>query len=201
MDLSDRPAAMLTSRQRGVITGEADIGPRGKRSSRARIRARLRAGFADCHLILQNMGVDDIKTALEQREPPTPGSGEEAALENGMASAIGLIHLAGLDRITRPPSKETGTRKPFTDTRFVEARATKGIRLALNRLGMSVETVDVNIDITVGEEFAGLDDLDAAELAEYSESTLLQARQEGAIERGQFMDAMDEKGRVLDSEE
>lgn len=198
MGSDDPPSALLTSRQRKILQGEADITPRAERAARARIRERLRATIQDFTILSSGLDPQDIKKALARRASPpsdrergTPLPAEvqeEIRLENGLADAIGIAYLAGLER---------SSHRPDTDVRFVEGRAEKGIRRALNQLGRSVKIIDVKVDIELGEEFDDLTGLTAAELAEYSMAELQQAHLDGAITDEQFFEAMEKQGRVV----
>jgi hypothetical protein len=153
----------------------------------------------DLDQVLRGLDPSEIQQALEVREVPEPGVyGEEAKLENGMAAAIGMMYLAGLERYGAQSGQ--GAPADLTYTRFVEERAKKGIRMVLNQLGVSTESVNVDIDIELGEEFDELAGLEASDLAEYSMSELLQAHQAGTIDNEQFMAAMDAKGMTADEE-
>lgn len=197
--------AILTPSQRNLLNTDADLSTSSGRTAKSRIRNRLRAGFIDQLLILRKLGYEDIQTALERRaspvsdrergSPPRQERQEEIALENGMAAAIGIVYLAGLER-TGPTSTEDQNALP-TNTRFVEKRAEKGIRMALNSLGRSTERIDVSIDVSLGEEFDELADLSPQALAEYSMAELQQAHLEGHITDQQFFGAMEEQGRVV----
>lgn len=189
--------SILTPSQRKLLsTDDADMNSSTARSAKARIRQRLRAGMIDFDLVLRELDPSQIQRAFELRKPPTEeGSDEEIVLENGMASAIGMVYLAGLNRRTDVPDQD---RPPeLTYTRFIEKRAEKGLRVALNKLGRSVENIDVSIDIDLGEGFDELAGLEPPALAKYSETTLLQARLDGVISQDEFMAAMDEKERLV----
>lgn len=207
MPEDELPAALLTARQRSVLRQEVDISDRGVRASHSRMRERLRATMQDFDLVLRHMEASHIQRALERRagvpdrksgEAPPPAEREEIQLENGMASAISIVYLAEIER--RAPLSAQDRTDLLTDARGVEARAEKGIRIALNRLGVSTESVDVDIDITLGEEFDHFAELDVAALAEYSMTELLQAHQAGTIDHDQFMAAMSEKGLTRNEE-
>lgn len=202
------PSALLTNAQRGYLRGEKEYRPSVEEEVRRRIRNRLRATMQDFVLVLRNLDVQDIQTALERRAGladrergetiPSPEQ-EEIRLENGMAAAIGVVYLAGLER--SPPASAQAEDDLLTYTKFVVKRAEKGVRMALNRIGVSTESVDVNIDIELGQEFDALAGLDTSELAEYSMTELLQAHQAGTIDHDQFMGAMNKKGMVFPPDE
>lgn len=197
--------AMLTPSQRELLNTGGDLNTSTGRSARERIRNRLRVGFIDQLTILRKLSYRDIQTALERRAHPpldktrgfslTTEYQEEIGLENGMAAAIGIVYLAGLER-NAPMSEEDQTALPI-HTSFVEKRAEKGVRMALNRLGRSTQRVDVSIDISLGEEFDELADLSSQALAEYSMTELQQAHLEGVITDQQFFRAMEKQGRVI----
>lgn len=207
MASNDPPAALLTPRQRKVLRKETDISDRGKRAARARMRERLRTTMMDFHLILQGLDPQSIQSALERRAAPSIGEGpgdhspevrEEILLENGLAAAIGVVFLAELER--SPPLTAEDRIDMLTDTRRLEKRTEKGVRVALNRLGVSARSVDATVDIELGEEFDELDNRDVDELAKLSTTELLQAHQSGTIDSDRFMTAMEKKGLTRDEE-
>jgi hypothetical protein len=65
MATDNTTAAVLTGRQREFLRGNADLGDRGKRAARARIRERLQAAFDDLRLIL-NSDVDGWQDDVEE---------------------------------------------------------------------------------------------------------------------------------------
>lgn len=195
----DRDRGILSVDDRKMLMGEKEYKHRqSKVNAKSRIRSRLRMGILDLYLILREMDPEDIQKALERRadqagdsrdrgEPLPVEVQEEIQLENGMAAAVGIVHLAGLERNRRSP----------TDIRFVEGKVKKGIRMALNVLNLSAKQVIVNLTIEQGEEFDALADLDPTELAAYSMTELQQAHLDGAITDEQFFGAMEEQGRLM----
>ena len=172
---------------------------RGERSARARIRERIRAGVLDATLILEKLPPEHIQQALQLHSEDDP------ALETAVSNLLGMIYLAYVDQETfdvddpgvviAPGSWSGGLDEGW----YFAWHAERGITAALNRLGVIVDDVDVDVDIDRGEEISKLGDLDTSELAEYPDSTLVQAWNAGRITDGQFADAIKAKDRDTES--
>jgi len=158
-----------------------------ERMTRSRIRDRLREGMLDLNLLLRHMDPSDIQTALESRVSTADDMPAEAELRDGLASAIGVVYLACRDRQGTAQSPEESDNRIFLDC------SDRGVRIALNRLGMTVDDVETTLDIDMGTPFPELGTLPPAELATYSMEELFHAKDRGDITKEQFDLAVEEK--------
>lgn len=173
MSEDSTPSSLLTPRQREILRGERDIGDRGKRAARARIRERIRAGVLDATLILESSEIPtkDIQTALEIRDLPEktpPENVGDLSIEAGISDTIGLLYLANIIKeelaytekggltpgnLDETPIPSDSLINQLHEGWYFERRIEKGLTHALHQSGTLVDGVDVTIDITRGERF------------------------------------------------
>lgn len=156
---------------------------------RQNIHERLRAGIPDFSIILHNLPPEEIEQALEIREIGGRGDPGDLILEIGVADAVGVAHIAYRDR-------DLGR----SEGEFIAKRVEKGIQNALNRLGKTVRSVDVSLEVDVGEDIDSFGGRGPEELAEFSIYELQQVLTEDRITPEQFMAAMEKKGLTRDEE-
>lgn len=185
MDMAERdfPTSVLTGRQREFLRGELDITPSAERSARQAIRERLHASVFDYSLInrSQKLKLEDIDKAFAETVEPEAGAVLEVM--GTIPDIIALLYTAHRDRETLDSE---GTHDGWQMEHFVET----GIERALNRLGVSYETVDAEITVKRGESLEALAD---GELTSLSTGELKQLLIADEIDSEEFADAVSAK--------
>lgn len=178
-----RKSSVLTNSLRKYLLGEKE--PSNKSEARSRIRDGLYMSVFDYHLMLNEMPIDEIRAALSEPEkeitdievtdPEDQRPDLIQKFGKALPSVFGLIFI-----------------KLFSDAKGVENQPIgwemelyieHGIRRALNRMGESVTSVNVDIDIQLGES---LEDIADSDLTELDHDTLSQLRKGGYISDEQF---------------
>lgn len=169
--------AILTPSQREYLRDKSDIEEESdrERMTRSRIRSRIRAGVQDFALVLERLDLEDVKKALE-----TPAQ-DEIAVEDGLTSMIALVYLF---------YEEHGKPSWGTTEDLFAKRIEIAIETALNQVGESATTIDVNIEVDRGPELGALADRDLDEL---SKDQLSQLHRAGLIDSDAFAEAWVEK--------
>lgn len=172
-DEYDPPSSLLTPSQRAYLRGDReDVSDGNKRAIRRRIRNRLKAGIMDCHMIVNQLPLDDIETGLQ--EPEVSDGEVYKPVGSAVSSLAALVYLKARSYEADPAQS-------------IEVDIRHGIADALGRLGVSTQTIDVTIDIETGPDLADLADEDLAEL---SRDTLLQLLNAGEISQEDFAEVV-----------
>ena len=179
----DRKSSVLTNSLRKYLLG-------GKQASneseyRSRIRDGVYMSVLDYHLILNELPIDDIRKSLSERENVIDDDRvlEFKDPEPDVLQKFGtaLPSLFGLPYIKVYADERKAENQPLGWK--MELYVERGIRRALNRMGESVTSVDVDIDIQLGEP---LEDIADSDLTELDHDTLSQLRKGGYISDDQF---------------
>lgn len=189
-DEGEFPASVLTPAQRRYLAREnggaeypngEEPSPAAKRAMRTRIRERLQTALLDFSHILEYADPDDISESFT----PLDEFKEETVIDrvgSAVPGVIGVLYLGGLE--TEMKGVEVGQNEGWHFEGTVEA----GIERALNRVGVSVRNVSVNIDIDRGEDLDDLAEGDLSELSPRELRQLLLAEKITSEELGQAME-------------
>ncbi|WP_251341970.1 hypothetical protein [Haloplanus halophilus] len=174
MSDSDRPTAILTDRQRTFLRGEGDLGERGERAARARIRDRLDAAFDDLRLIL-NTDVEAFEDDVEQ---------VLTDIDAGRMWALpALLFLWAVEHPTFSDRDDMvgvlsspGEDWPIEDriewiTESFDSQVERGVTAALEDLEFDQVPEEVDNELTVGLG-RSVSEMTPAELAELSRETI-----------------------------
>jgi len=174
----DRPSALLTPRQRDALRGESDLSERGERAARARIRKRLHASIFDLQLITSTLPLKDLDKALSEPEEYESKPGSSPPLKNALFTLPALMYLSNRHSEPTANGQPDGWQTALT----VE----HGIELALTRMGVGYDSIDVEIQV---ERAESLEELAEGDLASYSPDRLTQLHRAGVIDSDQFAQA------------
>ena len=167
----DPPSSLLTPTQRAFLRGEREnTTDSNKRAIRRRIRNRLKAGVIDSNLIVNELNVEDIGTALA--EPKVAQSQVYQPVGSSIKSLASLMYLHSRRYEVEPEE-------------VMEREIEYGITDALGRLGINTRQVSVDIEVETGED---LSDLADGDLSEVSDETLENLVQNQEITIRQFVD-------------
>ena len=141
----------------------------------------------DYHLILNELPIDDIRTALSAPEKEIdddevtdidPDPDVLNKFGTALPSLFGLPYIKLFAEEQKAENQPLGWRmEPYIE---------RGIKRALNRMGKSVATVDVDIEIQLGEP---LEEIATRDLSKLDRSELSQLRKGGYISDDQFAEA------------
>lgn len=179
MDSDELPSSLLTPRQREILKGDTDITARAQRGARARIRDRLHASIFDLHLIASTLPLADIDKALAEPDQYEAEAGTTPPLMNHLEALPALLYLHHREHETEAPSREDGWRTAI----FVES----GIEMALTRMGIGFESINVDIQVKRAEE---LDSLMGEEVKDLSQEQLSQLHRARIIDADTFGKAL-----------
>lgn len=182
-----RKTSVLTPHHRQYLMGCLD--PANEADYRRQILDGLHLSVFDFYLILREFGIDDIRKAFQEREKQARAAtvlDESEDLEPEILQKFGtaLPSLFGLPYIQLYEDERKADNQPLGWRMEMEIEL--GIQRALNRLGKSVENVDVEIEIDLGDS---LEDLAHGDLADLDHSTLSQLNQSGHISDDEFAEA------------
>lgn len=169
--------SILTNGQRDYLNGDNE--PTQERTVKARIRQRLRTALWDISLLLDEFGTDEIKKTFDDKTVFASDLVALAILAEEFSADVGMGKLEYDPE--RGHKLADGPDEP-------ETTIVGGVRRAYEKLGVSLETVEVII-----EQGRPLDELAGEELAELSDDELGQLFQSGRITRKQMSDALHEK--------
>ena len=180
-----RKSSVLTNNLRKYLLGEKE--PSNKSEARSRIRDGLYMSVFDYHLILNELPIDDIRTALSAPEKEIdddevtdidPDPDVLNKFGTALPSLFGLPYIKLFAEEQKAENQPLGWRmEPYIEN---------GIKRALNRMGKSVATVDVDIEIQLGEP---LEEIATRDLSKLDRSELSQLRKGGYISDDQFAEA------------
>ena len=180
-------AAVLTPAQRRFLvreSGAADY-PEGeepsraaKRAMRARIRERLNAAVLDLDHILHHASLNDITDALGGTDDSNKAITDQ--LGRARTGAIGLLDLADLE------AENAADVRGNKEGMFFESAVAAGISRALNRAGVSLQNISVDIEIERGED---LDELAEGDFSELSPNDIRQLYYANKISFDTFVEA------------
>lgn len=180
-----RKSSVLTNSLRKYLLGEKE--PSNKSEARSRIRDGLYMSIFDYYVILNRLSIDDIRAALSEPEKEItdievtdPEDQKEVIQKFGTAlpSLFGLPYIKIFSDEKKAENQPLGWQMEW----YVE----EGIKRALNRMGESVTSVDVDIDIQLG---GPLEEIANSDLSELDHETLSQLRKGGYISDDQFAKA------------
>ena len=178
-----RKTSVLTDSLRKYLFGQKETGRESE--DRRRIRDGIYMSVFDYHLILNELSIDDIRKALSEPEKEIDDDSvtEMKDLEPDVLQKFGtaLPSLFGLPYIKVYDDERKAENQPLGWK--MELYVEQGIRRALNRMGESVTSVNVDIDIQLGES---LEDIADSDLTELDHDTLSQLRKGGYISDDQF---------------
>lgn len=178
MDLSDRPSALLTPRQREILRGDENITDRAHRSARARIRERLQASIFDLRLLVSSFPLKDLDKALAEPDDYELKPGTSPPVENTMHVLPALLYLYHREREVDVENQPDGWR--------TSSDVERGIKKALTRMGVGYEDINVEIHVERADE---LESLAEQELESHSRDQLLQLYQAGMIDFDDVVEA------------
>ena len=190
MELPERPSALLTDRQRKVLLGESDLGDRGERAARTRIRKRLRASIFDLHIIVSALPLDDLDRALSEPEDYEFELGTQPPLINNIEALPALLYLYHREDEIASPNQTDGWRTALD----VE----EGIKTALTRMDITYNSIDVQIEVDRGPDLA---EQSEGDLADLSRGQLGQLHRAGYIDDDEFANAVIEHHQREDNAE
>jgi hypothetical protein len=177
----DRDSALLTPTQRAYYRGKSDIDPGSSRERvvRQRTRQRLRDGVLDLGLLAGNIEDRDLERSFDDDwEPGADDPFGVIHLFNQVSPALSLVFAGTSLESKYPTATEPGEDAVPETLEMFESFVTDAIgRMYVDR-GLEVESVDVSIDVSLGD---GLDDLAERDLRDLSESRLEQLLTSGAI--------------------
>jgi len=165
----DTPASILTSRQREFLRGETDLGNRGKRAARARIRSRLRASFDDLRLLLSpDASQDEVDVAKVVADIDSGRAWPLAAL----LFKWSIEHPMFTDRddladtLSKPGETSSTHEQMDRITTSFDSQIESGVSAALEfgDLDHVPEDVTNELTVTLGEPVDEMTDEDLAEL-------------------------------------
>lgn len=163
---NELPAAILTPAQREYLLGKRETTDSGERAIKSRIRKRLRTALVDINTLVRNLDPEDRKTALK----------DITDIQDYVIAAIGFFYLV-LDDVDDSPS---------TDSAFA-ILAEKGIEAALVRDGVSVNDVEITVEVDRG---GSLEDIPTDDLPRRDRQELQQLLVNGTITQDEFADAI-----------
>lgn len=180
-----RKSSVLTNNLRKYLLGKKE--PTHESEARSRIRDGLYMSVFDYHLILNELPIDDIRTALSAPEKEIdddevtdidPDPDVLNKFGTALPSLFGLPYIKLFAEEQKLENQPLGWRmEPYIEG---------GIKRALNRMGKSVATVDVDIEIQLGEP---LEEIATRDLSKLDRSELSQLRKGGYISDDQFAEA------------
>jgi len=181
-----RKSSVLTNNLRKYLLGKKE--PSNKSEARSSIRDGLYMSIFDYYLILNELPIEDIRTALSEPEKEIDDADvtDFEDLDPDVLNKFGtaLPSLFGLPYIKLFSEEKKAENQPLGWR--MELYVAQGIKRALNRMGESVRSVDVDIDIQLGKP---LKEIANSDLSELDHSTLSQLRKSGYISDDQFAEA------------
>lgn len=175
----DRNRGILTRNDREwIVNRPEDLNESTKRQKHQRIRDRLHQSIIDATILLEHMDYSDLQQAFEPRGEREVGA--RVHFLEAIDHMLGLIYLGYLDDNGEATHEDQ-------EGGYFEHSARSGIEQALNRIGYSVESLDVSIEVERGARFEEIVD----ELADQSHDTLFQLYQAGEISGNELTAALD----------
>jgi len=116
---TDRTSSLLTKSQREFLRGESDLGDRGKRAAKTRIRNRFAAGLEDATLLVRYDEPDDLVKSLDRDEL-------EAGLRSLIALSYRLAQRQGLDFSTLVETGIEAAEQPHWEQVLAKLKADPG---------------------------------------------------------------------------
>lgn len=197
----DETGAILTPTQRErLINGSEEVSSATLRMTRRRVRERIGFAMHDFSTILEYLPHDDLDQAFIE---PIDRVGVLTKPRERIADALGVIYLGSLAKDETVGATGLGTvqtetgfiKSPLTKTGSFKRRAEKGIEKALKRRGISVNDVNISIELDVEGE---IEEVPEDELEQRSLHELEELRMAGAITQEQYMEIMRERLELED---
>lgn len=174
---SELPASVLTPSQREYLRGEQKTSDSAERAIKARIRNRLQASIFDLQLIIEALELEDIDTALSEPDWYDLELGSTPPVTNRMPALPALLYLYHRE----------DEREADTDGWRTQRDVKRGIEMALTRMGVGYDRLEVDINIVRAGD---LESLAEGDLAERSREQLRQMLFEGYIDEIEFSQAI-----------
>lgn len=177
-DQDELPASVLTPSQRQYLRGERNVTDSAERAIRSRIRNRLQASVFDLQLIVDSFSLEDIDRGLSEPDWYDFEPGSTPPVTNCMPALPALLYL-----YHRRDEQEADRADGWRTQNDVE----HGIEMALTRMGVGYDQLEVDINIVRADD---LESLAEGDLAERSRKQLRQMLFADIIDEVEFSQAI-----------